>query len=89
MSVEERGDKAGPFDRAYRCTICTLDWPPYEEFEVCPSCGEDCTPFSHMKSMPLTDALHLKRAYEFETFYEEWDRTHDPARLHPEHVADR
>lgn len=81
--IDERDDKEGPEDRTYRCSICTLDWPAYENFSVCPSCGENCTPFSHMKSMPLHEALKLKRAYEFESFYESWDSAHDPERLRP------
>lgn len=70
-------------DRSLRCSICALDWPPYEGFLECPSCGEPTTPFSHMIPMSVEEAQRLKLHYEFEAFYEKWDSSRPPERLNP------
>jgi predicted amidophosphoribosyltransferase len=51
-----------------RCSVCALDWPPYDEFVYCPQCEEKTAP---MKGHPMSDdeARRLKNRAAFERDY--------------------
>lgn len=72
---------------AFRCSICGFNWPVDREFQKCASCGEKCDAVGNIDSMPDDEAWSLKNNYDFDRFYEEWDRTRDPKRLEPDHEA--
>jgi hypothetical protein len=66
-----------------RCTMCALNWPLDEDYELCPSCLEPTDRIGNVKAMPEDEALAMKIDYDFERFYEDWDEKHPPERLEP------
>lgn len=78
MSIDERepedeGREDGHEATAYRCSICSTNWPPAEDFEECPECGEDTSPFFHASPIE-DDEANRRLAY---ARWEEWQVEND------------
>ena len=67
--LEEQGDVCGP---AWRCSTCSIDWPPKQTFKTCLQCGQPCWRGANL--YPISDEEAERwLAYEaFELFYESW-----------------
>lgn len=66
---------------ARRCSMCAVNWPDLPEYSKCPECGDTADRVKELTPISEDEARSRKRHAEFETFYEQWDETHDPARL--------
>ncbi len=70
-----------------RCDLGCESWPPDDEFETCPICGQSTTRYSNLYPLPMDEALKIKHRLDFDDFYEhEWDDIReDWLSRHPEH----
>lgn len=70
---------------ARHCSICARDWPDLIAYHQCPGCGEITDRVNNVEPMDRDEAWSLKLHLDFQHFYNEWDMTHDPARLSPDY----
>lgn len=61
-----------------RCSLCGINWPPYEDFDPCPACeGKVDNIPNDIPHMSYEDARSLANEHEFERYYEETRGTAD------------
>lgn len=60
--------------QAFRCSLCSLNYPRLGEFSTCPRCGEPCTGYSNVSAMPEAEAFSILYHARFDRFYED----HEP-----------
>lgn len=56
--------------KTLRCSIHGYDFPPREEFTVCPECGEETRPFFRADPMTDEEANSIKSHADFEAYLE-------------------
>lgn len=66
---------------AYRCSVCSVNWPATSDYLLCPECEAATTRFSNIRCIPIKKAKSLRLHAEFERFYEKWDAERPPERL--------
>lgn len=69
---------------AYRCSICSLNFPTEDDYDKCPQCLLETSRFNNLKPMDADEAHSIKAHSDFERFYAEWDAKSDPDRLEPD-----
>lgn len=69
-----------------RCDLGCESWPPDDEFENCPICGQPTTRYSNLYPLDLDEALAIKGRLDFDDFYtHEWPELREQWLLdHPE-----
>lgn len=72
-SAEAGGQEHG---QAYRCSMCSLNFPRTREFSSCPVCGESCTGYSNVAAMAEDEANSILYHARFERYYAE---EHEPS----------
>lgn len=64
-------DSAPEVGQAFRCSLCSLNFPRRGEFSTCPRCGEPCTGYSNVSAMPESEAFSILYHAQFDRYYEE------------------
>lgn len=69
-----------------RCDLGCESWPPDDEFENCPICGQPTTRYSNLYPLPMDEAMAMKRRLDFDDYYiHEWPEFREQWLLdHPE-----
>lgn len=62
-----------PAPMCLRCSTCGVNWPRTADFCKCPEHETDTSVITGTP-LPLDEALSLKKHFEFERFFEKWDR---------------
>jgi hypothetical protein len=57
-----------------RCSGCGIDWPDaWTEYRKCPQCGVPTDRLSNVTPLDADAALSMKRHFEFDQFFKDWD----------------
>lgn len=56
---------------AFRCSICSIDWPQLDKYKRCEGCGGKTSPVSNIDALEKPEAKSMWCQLRFENLYDE------------------